>query len=1577
MHTGGGRNAGMPGYPDHLHPSNLYMLEGRRTHIGSFNVLPYIQHLAAQPNGIDIAEWAIVRSFANHPGYMMFYTPDTSENTFLRPTLEIVFYGEGPPSGTPPTEDCYGQVTLNLGGGTTHDFIFDVDDYMLTTHTVEFTTGATVNPASVEISTSSLVGRFEVSHVSLVDITPTSAELTLNIAPSVTFQTMEGFGFFGARAVWWNPVPFDPNRSLPLYAGGAPMTDTEWIDFILLDLGITMWRNEIYPFLPVYSMQATNTQDTHWDQQKYFVKALNDRAVELGIDLRVILTVWSPPGEWKFNQHTRSDLHGPSPDPPAGTHRNDWNRLMPEHYVDFAYWLVSSLELYREIGVDIYAISPQNEPYFHQFFNSSFYTAAQFVDMLNTVAPIIYDYFPDVYVFGAEGMLGHEQSQILGWTNPNMQYHRHILGQMGSNPAIPEAMRNFVFAVHGYYDGVYAQAVEMHANLWAAERAMLGSDHRSWMTETSGYSNNWMGAGIGRPGSLALGKAIQSALVYGDVSAWVWWQGSDIVASPDGAYYELMRPGVNQNKIAVSQHFYRYIRPGAVRVGAELSAPSDDLIVSAFQHDDMDNDVIVLINFGSTEYTLGINGLTGTFESVITTGSPNYLVPGPTVVAGDPESTIVVPPYSIITLVRGEYREPYTPASPAMSPAQMAQRDVDLAISALEGVSARETTFVTTALLAYNQAAALAVAQDFVGRWAFYLDWEILDTPIVFTPAVNASPGVTSAEGSLTFQVRVTQGAFTDTTGTLTLRILPIEEAEGSLTLNFAQTYQTLEGLGIMGGIGVWGQNASPADYYSQAWVEAVVDYLGVSMWRTTMSGNDPVRDANPVTGNMTHGAFGGNVPIPQTNWDMQRPTVEALAAQSEDVRVIITVNSPPANMKVETTDYGTVIGGTATRFTTPHNNLRGGTLDPTRYACFAAWLIEGIQMYKDAGALVYGISLTNEPLFTHPHYEYALFTPAWYVEMINNVVPLVHAAFPDVKFFGAQSLHLFETAPWSNVRYTSAMISDTAAHGLMSAFAYHFDGSAQIAATLNETVSAMETYRDYVRNRGSNTPIWLTQAGGGNRIINQWASTDTRAGALVTALDLQSALRYGDASAWVTYYTNTWLTADANGEVQTGKVFYALRQFYRFLRPGAVRFSAEHDIAESNMMITGWRHAELENTVVVIVNPDDAIYALNLLGAGLPEYFEMFITTAAAGDDTRLVGVVSDSVIIPASSVVTLVYGDVDMPVDEECDCPSCDCTDCDCDEGPVTAMFSLHAFNNGVINNQSLANGGTIRIWTRLDGANALVPFAGLNVTAVLPNGESAMHLVRVNQPWANPGYVNFIDVNFDAPWHRIYFTATVFGQTVELVLINPRPPVVPEFSLNVFNNGVINNQSLANAGLIRLWTRLDGVNANVLITEITAVDQDGNNAMEHLRRINTVGVSPQNGFDVNFNAPWQRIYLTVTAYGQTLELVLVNPRPVPEFSLNVFNNGVINNQSLANAGLIRLWTRLDGVNANVLITEITAVDQDGNDAMEHLRRVNTVGVSPQNGFDVNFNAPWQRIYLTVTAYGQTLELTLVNPS
>ena len=306
---------------------------------------------------------------------------------------------------------------------------------------------------------------------------------------------------------------------------------------------------------------------------------------------------------------------------------------------------------------------------------------------------------------------------------------------------------------------------------------------------------------------------------------------------------------------------------------------------------------------------------------------------------------------------------------------------------------------------------------------------------------------------------------------------------------------------------------------------------------------------------------------------------------------------------------------------------------------------------------------------------------------------------------------------------------------------------------------------------------------------------------------------------------------------------------------------------------------------------------------------------------------------------------------------------------------VFSLQAFNNGVINNPSLGNAGVIRIWTRLDGANAMVTYDNLTVEAAFPNGESAMDLVRVNRIWTEPGFVNLIDVNFREVWQYINLTVTYRGQEVNLLLINPEytPAAVPVFSLSVFNNEVINNQSLANAGLIRIWTVLDGVAAPVSGIDVEALLPDGTCAMEFFT-INNMWQNPGyvNLIDVSFNAPWQRIYLTVTAYGQAIELTLINPRP-RVLDLNIFNNGNDNNQSLAAAGLIRIWTRLNGVNADLSGAVVTAVDQNGVDAMQYVR------ISIVDGnvrlIDVNKFANWQTIDFTITAYGQTVEVLLIN--
>jgi len=215
---------------------------------------------------------------------------------------------------------------------------------------------------------------------------------------------------------------------------------------------------------------------------------------------------------------------------------------------------------------------------------------------------------------------------------------------------------------------------------------------------------------------------------------------------------------------------------------------------------------------------------------------------------------------------------------------------------------------------------------------------------------------------------------------------------------------------------------------------------------------------------------------------------------------------------------------------------------------------------------------------------------------------------------------------------------------------------------------------------------------------------------------------------------------------------------------------------------------------------------------------------------------------------------------------------------EAPGQPSLSLNIFNNGNSNNQSLAQAGLIRMWTRLDGVNALVPYADMEVTATLPNGQDAMSFVRINRIWNDLDNVNLIDVRKTEDWQYIHFAITRFGETLEVLLINDLY-ISQVFGLQAFNNGNDNNQSLANAGIIRIWTQINGVNALVPTDNlsVTAVDQDGRNAVRYVR-INRIWNAPENVnlIDVTkVGADWETINLTVTLGSQVVELPLINNR------------------------------------------------------------------------------------------------------
>ena len=490
----------------------------------------------------------------------------------------------------------------------------------------------------------------------------TEVKAVLNINKDISHQTIEGMGFFGAMDTWWE------NRFF----------DAEWIDTVLLDLGITMWRNEVYPFLNpacgVYSDPEKHTwctgildccrsdfdrgitdlrpeeddidmaeyswahrnQDASWIIQKPVVEALWNRSAQLvkegllDVELRIILTAWTPPAEWKSNRSSKG----------GGV-------LLPEHYEDYGRWWVEVLDMYNAIGVPVYAVSLQNEPDFAQPYNSMRIPSWDYVEMIKAAVPIIKASYPNVLVFGAEGMLSHEHG---GW-GPWQQYHNHLI----ADPTAFALMDRF--AVHGYSDGIHALNADRHKYYWGMEKTAT-KDTPNWMTETSGYFNHWPDL-YGRefvpstimPGALNLARAIQSALLFGDISAWVFWQGHSYEGDN---MHVLWSPNdtLPHNKYAVTQHFYRYLRPGTVRIGSGLTGTDSEftLLATAYRNEAVGHYVMIFVNISAQDHIVDINGLDGlNFLYYITTEDDDVLF-HLKYTDFEPEG-ILIPAYSVVTLV--------------------------------------------------------------------------------------------------------------------------------------------------------------------------------------------------------------------------------------------------------------------------------------------------------------------------------------------------------------------------------------------------------------------------------------------------------------------------------------------------------------------------------------------------------------------------------------------------------------------------------------------------------------------------------------------------------------------------------------------------------------------------------------------------------------------------------------------------------------------------------------------------------------------------------------------------------------
>jgi O-glycosyl hydrolase len=399
---------------------------------------------------------------------------------------------------------------------------------------------------------------------------------TVSLDFSKTYQTIEGFGGFGSQDVYW---------------GQGPYTSPEFVQAIVNDLGLTISRDEIPSSLEPTNENAdpnvTDLAKFNLDQQLQdhhvpfgkrvpHLKALREAGVQ-----KFVASVWSPPVWMKHNNQLGNGTQNQNSAPAYTTSPTaQTNQLKPENYEEFAEFLVAYARLFeREVGVPLYALSIQNEPRFSQFYQSCVYNGAALRETMRVVGRR----------FKREGLkTKFFLPEDIGYTDGLRDLTLPAL----NDPEVREYVD--VVAAHGYaFDGVKPDSPD--AATWRTIYGWGGQYGKPlWMTETSGFSNDLAGA-------IKLAGAMHNALRYGNASAWLFWSLSE----PTLSEYSLISKTLQKSKrYFVSKNFYRYIRPGAVRV--EASADQEPILPLAFK--DGSKSVIVLINTGTSDQIMKLTG---------------------------------------------------------------------------------------------------------------------------------------------------------------------------------------------------------------------------------------------------------------------------------------------------------------------------------------------------------------------------------------------------------------------------------------------------------------------------------------------------------------------------------------------------------------------------------------------------------------------------------------------------------------------------------------------------------------------------------------------------------------------------------------------------------------------------------------------------------------------------------------------------------------------------------------------------------------------------------------------------------
>ena len=189
-----------------------------------------------------------------------------------------------------------------------------------------------------------LLRQDSIKTLSGVNMAPTTIELD----PALRMQTMEGFGYAITYSTAYNLLKMSAADRASFLKKTFSPTAGYGSSYVRISIGCSDFSSTVYTLCDKQGLENFALQN---DETHYVIPVLKE-ILAINPDLKIIASPWTCPRWMKVSDIVTKQPH------------NKWTdgHLNPDYRSDYAQYFVKFVQAMKQQGINIYAVTPQNEP---------------------------------------------------------------------------------------------------------------------------------------------------------------------------------------------------------------------------------------------------------------------------------------------------------------------------------------------------------------------------------------------------------------------------------------------------------------------------------------------------------------------------------------------------------------------------------------------------------------------------------------------------------------------------------------------------------------------------------------------------------------------------------------------------------------------------------------------------------------------------------------------------------------------------------------------------------------------------------------------------------------------------------------------------------------------------------------------------------------------------------------------------------------------------------------------------------------------------------------------------------------